>query len=74
MKEEEVSSTSSLGIVMEVPKRSCAGDVEVVLDGVFLQPISTNGKDFVQQELFVRMRNDVLKVRWKRSMSPLHCG
>ena len=75
VKEElNVSSTSSLGIVMEEPKRSCAGEVEVVFDGVFLQPIRTKGNDLVQEELFVRMRNEVLNVLWKRSMSPLHCG
>lgn len=65
---------SSFGIVIDVPKRSCAGDAEVVFDGVFLQPRRTKGKALVQVEFFERMRRDDLKVRWKRSMRPLVWG
>ena len=69
-----VSSISSFGIVSEVPKSSCAGEAEVVLEGVFLQPRSTKGNALVQAEFFERIRSEVLNVRWKRSVRPLVWG
>ena len=60
---------------VEWPNKAWVGEVLVEEQGVLRQPKSTNGNTSIQLLVFsARIRIDVLRVRWKRSIAPLAWG